>query len=370
MPRSGTAHLPLHGGKAPAWLFKRMVALSREIVTVLVEEYGTEEVLRRMSDPFWFQAFSCVLGFDWHSSGTTTVTCAALKEALDPASLGLACIGGKGKASTGTLEEIATVGELFSLSSASVEQLRYCSRMAAKVDNAAVQDGHHLYHHTFLLTEKGRWAVVQQGLNPTTRYARRYHWLSEAVSNFTVEPHASIVGDDRLDRVLDMTANDSVASQKVAVDLVNEDPSHLRHEWAQLALRPSQQTLDRWAGDGMPSFPHLQMPRTIDWGKMKALYDVHPTNYEELLSLRGVGPSTVRALALVAEVVYGEPPSWKDPVRFSFAVGGKDGVPYPVDRQAMDEATAQLAAGIQQARLGHKEQLQALRRLRNFLPSA
>ena len=187
MPRTGIASLPLHPGKAPHWLFKRMVSLSKGIVEVLVYEYGTDEVLRRLSNPFWFQAFSCVLGYDWHSSGTTTVTCGALKEALNPLELGITVCGGKGNASRNTLAEIEASSENYHLSTSMIERLQYCSRMAAKVDNTAIQDGHTLYHHVFLLSKNKNWAVIQQGMNVDTKYARRYHWLSEDVKCFVKE---------------------------------------------------------------------------------------------------------------------------------------------------------------------------------------
>ncbi|HVQ00677.1 MAG TPA: DUF763 domain-containing protein [Candidatus Thermoplasmatota archaeon] len=370
MPKTGVASLPLHPGKAPRWLFKRMVSLSRGITEVILTEYGPDEFLRRLSDPFWFQALSCVLGYDWHSSGTTTVTCGALKEAMNAEDLGISFCGGKGKASRNTLSEITTVGDKYHLSSSAVERLQYCSRMAAKVDNTAIQDGHTLYHHVFVVTENKRWAVIQQGMNSKTSYARRYHWLSEDVDSFVREPHNAIVGDDRQETVLDMTAKQSQQTQRVSLDLVNDHPQHLRRDWAELTRHENQETLDSWVSPGSNKnpMPRLAMPPTINWQRMKEIYDVHPTNYEELLSLQGVGPNTVRALALISELLYGEQPSWEDPVRFSFSVGGKDGVPYPVDRKAMDESTEVIRTSIEHAKIGDKERLQALRRLREFLP--
>ena len=370
MPKTGVASLPLHPGKAPRWLFKRMVGLSKGIAEVMVYEYGTDEFLRRLSDPFWFQALSCVLGYDWHSSGTTTVTCGALKEAINPMDFGIVLCGGKGKASHHTLAEIETCSEKYNLSTSVVEHLQYCSRMAAKVDNTAIQDGHTLYHHVFILSENKRWAVIQQGMNTETRYARRYHWLSEDVECFVCEPHNAIVGDDRHENVLDMTAKQSIATQDVSVDLVNDHPSHLQEDWAMLTRHEAQRTLDHWISPALKtrSYPHLEMPRTINWQKMKEIYDVHPTNYEELLAMKGVGPNTVRALALISDLLYGETPSWEDPVRFSFTVGGKDGVPYPVNRQAMDESIEMIRTGVEDAKIGDKEKIQALRRLKDFLP--
>jgi hypothetical protein len=372
MPRTGVANLPLHPGKAPRWLFKRMVSLSRGISEVIVCEYGTDEFLQRLSDPFWFQALSCVLGYDWHSSGTTTVTCGALKEAINPGNIGISLCGGKGRASRGTLTEIEGCGERYNLPSSFVERLQYCSRMTAKVDNTAIQDGHTLYHHVFVVTEDKKWAVIQQGMNHETGYARRYHWLSEDVDTFVCEPHNAIVGDDKQQTVLDMTARKSMQTQKVSLDLVNDHYSHLQRDWADLTRHKDQQTLDSWVSSGpeKPVSSSLDMPRTINWQRMKEIYDVHPTNYEELLSLRGVGPNTVRALALISDLIYGEPPSWEDPVRFSFTVGGKDGVPYPVDRTAMDGAIEMIRQGVEQAKIGEKDRLHALRRLKDFLPRA
>jgi uncharacterized protein len=370
MPKTGIANLPLHPGKAPRWLFKRMVALSKGITEVIIYEYGTDEFLRRLSDPFWFQAFSCVLGYDWHSSGTTTVTCGALKEALTPENFGITLCGGKGNASRNTLTEIEACSDHYNLSTSLVERFQYCSRMAAKVDNTAIQSGHSLYHHVFIVSENKRWAVIQQGMNSDTSYARRYHWLSEDVKNFVTEPHNAIVGDDRQEHVLDMTAKQSRATQKLSVDLINDNPLHLRQDWAELTLHKNQKTLDDWFAPHhkKQSLPNLDMPRTINWQKMKEIYDVHPTNYEELLAMKGVGPNTVRALALISDIIYGKKPSWEDPVRFSFTVGGKDGVPYPVNRPAMDEATAIIRHGVQEAKIGEKERLHAFQRLKDFLP--
>jgi hypothetical protein len=370
MPKTGVANLPLHPGKAPRWLFKRMVALSKGISEVIVYEYGTDEFLRRLSDPFWFQALACVLAWDWHSSGATTVTCGALKEAINPEEFGITLAGGKGKASQNTLAEIEIFGDRYNLSTSLVERLQYCSRMAAKVDNTAIQDGHTLYHHVFIFSENKKWAVIQQGMNNQTSYARRYHWLSDDVKSFICEPHNTIVGDHRQEKVLDMTAKQSTVAQKVSVDLVNDNPLHLRRDWANLTRHQDQKTLDNWRSPcrNKTTLPHLDMPQTINWQKMKEVYDVHPKDYEELLALKGVGPNTVRGLALVSELIYGEKPSWDDPVRFTFAYGGKDGVPRFVDRKEMDESIEIIQNGIEQAKIGETEKLQALRQLKDFLP--
>ncbi|MFH1102107.1 MAG: DUF763 domain-containing protein [Methanobacteriota archaeon] len=370
MVRTGVAHLPLHPGKAPRWLFKRMVALSKEITEVLIFEYGTDEFLRRISDPFWFQALSCVLGYDYHSSGTTTVTCGALKEALNPENIGIMIAGGKGKASRNTLSEIEQYGKRYNLSTSMIQELQYSSRMAAKIDNAAVQDGYNLYHHVLVFSENKKWAVIQQGMNNETSYARRYHWCSDQVESFVCEPHNAIIGENRQKHVLDMTAKQSRSTQEVSVDLVNDNPIHLRRDWAELTRHKNQKTLENWITPEHTTQPlsSLDMPRTINWQKMREIYDVHPTTYEEFLSMKGVGPNTVRALALISDLVYGERPSWEDPIRFTFAHGGKDGVPHPVDLPTYKYSIEVLEDAVQQAKIGDREKLDAVKRLRNVTP--
>ena len=367
MIRTGIANLPLHGGAAPKWLFNRMVKLSEGIIDVIIHEYGQEEFLIRISDPFWFQSLSCILGFDWHSSGCTTVTCGALKEAIKPEKHGFAIAGGKGKASRKTIEQIEEIGETFSFSDSKIKELQYSSRMSAKVDNTAIQDGHNLYHHVFLFTEKGKWSVIQQGLNSDTSYARRYHWLS-GFDSFIEDPHNSIIGENT-GNVLNMASKDSVSSQKTCVDLVKDHPRHLINDWASLTRLETQTTLDGWTVSKSYSrdVVSLDMPRSINWNKMREIYDFQPKNYEELLSLKGVGPKTVRALALISELIYCDKPSWDDPVKFSFAHGGKDGVPFEVDRKSLDESTEFIKQGISQAKIGEKEKLHAIRRLHNFV---
>jgi len=356
MQRTGIAELPLHSGRAPRWLFQRMVKLSSEISKIIIYEYGQEEFLKRISNPFWFQAFSCVLGFDWHSSGTTTTTCGALKEALSLEEHGIAICGGKGRTSRKTPNEIEKNSEILSLSTEKIENLIYSSKMAAKVDNSCIQDNYHLYHHTFFFDEKGNWAVVQQGMNEN--FARRYHWLSSKVKSFVSEPHSGICSEKREKKVLDMTAKESENVRKISVDLVNDGPDHLKRIFNEIEkLR-------------MPT--HHPIYR-IDLGKndlnvLKKAYEIQPKNYEELISLRGIGPKKVRALALISELIYGEKPSWKDPVKFSFAHGGKDGYPFPVKRKVYDSSIKILEDAIGQAeKLGRKEKLYAIKRLHDFL---
>ena len=247
--------------------------------------------------------------------------------------------------------------------------MQYSSRLAAKVDNTAIQDGYNLYHHVFIFSENCKWAVIQQGMNYENNYARRYHWFSEHFENIVCEPHNAIVGDYCQENVLDMTAKQSVSTQKISVDLINDNPQHLKRDWAKLMIQENQQTLDSCINpkSNKIQLSYLNMPRSINWQKMKEIYDIHPKNYEELLAIRGVGPKTVRALALISDLIYGEKPSWEDPVKFSFTVGGKDGVPYPVDRKAMDESIDFIKNSIESAKIGDKDKIHSIRRLRNFI---
>jgi len=373
MQRTGVAKLPLHYGKAPRWLVVRMRKLAKEIVTIIVDEYGTGEFLKRLSDPFWFQALGCVLGYDWHSSGVTTVVTGVLKQAVIPEEHGVAVCGGKGKISRQTPLEIGQIGEKFGFSTNKIESLQYASRMSAKVDNTAIQAGYQLYHHAFFVDESGRWAVIQQGMCPQDRTARRYHWLSENVSNFVVEPHNAIVGDARREIALDMTAKESEGCRKASVDLACEPPRKLMR--LVMSIRPAyQKSLEDWLPETAQTtwtdykIDVLSMPANINWKALQEVYEFQPRNYEELLGFKGVGAATVRGLALIAELIYGEKPSWKDPVKYSFAYGGKDGVPHPVDRQAMDESIQILKRAVEDAKLGDREKLNALNRLRVFVP--
>ena len=366
--QKGLAFLPLHYGKAPPWLVTRMTRLAKEIVAILVDEYGQDVFLKRISDPYWFQALGCVLGYDWHSSGVTTVLTGVLKNAVIPEEHGIIVCGGKGAASTKAPIEIAVAGEKFNLAQDTVAKLQYSSKMSAKVDNTAIQAGYPLYHHAFFLTQDGKWAVVQQGMNTADRTARRYHWLSDHVREFVEEPHDAIVGDARKDVALDMTARISEACRKISVDIAQEPPQKIARTLQ--SLRPCyQKSLQEWmpeAGAKENAKSVLVMPRSISWKTLTRMYEFKPKNYEELLGIRGVGPSTVRGIALIAELVYGEAPSWKDPVRYSFAYGGKDGVPFPVDRKAMDESIQVLRTAVENARIGDKERLNSLQRLRKY----
>lgn len=368
MKRVGIAELPLHGGKCPPWLFSRMKQLGGAISEIIVQEYGKRELLRRLADPFFFQALGCVLGYDWHSSGLSTVTMGALKEAIKPEELGLAVCGGKGRVSKRTPNEIQKFAEIFSLSSKKVEELVRASRMAAKVDNACVQDGYQLYHHSFVLSEDGDWVVVQQGMHE--RLARRYHWLSEGIRSFVEEPHSGIAGERREEVVLDMTARESEECRKISVDLVRDDPKRLLPHLREVEQRSLDDYIER-----SPQVAKLVMPTShliteLTERTMVALqraYEIQPQNYEELVAIRGIGPKAVRALALVSDLIYGKPPSWRDPQKYSFAHGGKDGIPYPVDRKTYQKTIEILESATQAAKVGQKEKLDAVKRLHEFL---
>ncbi len=362
MKRTGIANLPLHGGKAPRWLFDRMVKLAGGITEVLVYEYGQDEFLRRISDPYWFQAFSCVLGFDWHSSGTTTTACGALKVAIDPEEYGLKVAGGKGRTSRRTLAEIDETADLFTLSTSDIEKLKYSSKMSAKIDNNCVQDEYQLYHHSFIFTERGDWVVIQQGMNDS--YARRYHWLSDSVESFVEEPHVGICGDKKEESVLDLTSVDSRYTRDISLDLIRDDPKSLAKY-----LKPSKQKqLKEFAELSMPSHhPILDINLSKrDMDILQKAYEIQPESYEELVYIKGMGPKKIRALALISDLVYGTYPSWKDPVKYSFAHGGKDGFPYPVDREVYDTSIQTLADAIEGAKLDNKDRYYAIKRLRDF----
>lgn len=353
--RTGTAILPLHGGKAPAWLFTRMRLLAREITLAVASEYGPDEMLRRLSDPAWFQAFGAVLGFDWHSSGVTTTVCGALKEGLRglEGEAGLMVAGGKGGVSRKTPAEIEAAAASGVLAT-EPQPLVYASKMAAKVDSAGLQDGYQIYHHSFFFTTTGKWAVVQQGMNDRNRKARRYHWLSDTVSDYVVEPHQAVASQAPGTSVLNLVARDSVPAQTVVAQLARERPDRTLARLVRLKelVMPSRHAVEL-------RDVHPENLRKI----FLTTYERQAPDFETLLALPGVGPATIRALALIAELVYDSPASRSDPALFSYAHGGKDGFPYPVDRERYDQNTEILRRAVLQAKLGRSERLDALRRL-------
>ncbi|HIP53574.1 MAG TPA: DUF763 domain-containing protein [Chromatiales bacterium] len=353
--RTGTARVPLHGGKAPRWLFQRMVRLAREVVIHLVEEYGPEEVLVRLSDPYWFQAFGCVLGFDWHSSGVTTTTCGAVKEGIKglEADLGLYAAGGKGAASRRTPAEIENHCEHLGHDPSALVK---ASRLSAKVDNSAVQDGYQLYHHCLFFTRDRHWCVVQQGMNDANGTARRYHWLGSGVESFVNEPHAAVCCDRR----------------HSALNLVAAESQGAREAIAELAARPNtelERVVDRLPELVLPRRhpvrPEDVNPRHLHRILLKT-YERMPEDFETLLGIQGVGPKALRALSLVAELIYGQPASTHDPARFSFAHGGKDGTPYPVDRAGYDRTIEILKQAVDRSMIDRSHRIQALKRLARF----
>jgi len=359
--RTGTATLPLHSGKAPRWLFDRMTQLAPAIAEVMVLEHGRTEFLKRLSDPWWFQSFGCVLGFDWHSSGVTTTVCGALKEGLAHrgSELGIFVAGGKGKVSRRTPTELAEYGARTGVDGA---RLAYNSRMAAKVDSAAVQDGFGIYHHSFFVTTDGEWAVVQQGMRGNDGMARRYHWLGSQVADFVNEPHAAIASDSSGQAVLNMVATESSGARTASTEFARQEPKVIDREIARVITM------------ALPSRHWVEIKEDVNPAHLRKVllktYEANPQNYEQLLAVPGVGPKSVRALALVADVVYGSPASMRDPARFSFAHGGKDGHPYPVNRDVYDQSIDWLREAVSKARIGHSERLKALRRLAESVESA
>jgi len=383
MQRRGITNLPLHTDHTPRWLWNRMVKLSGAITEVILEEYGHQEFLERISNPYWFQAFSCVIGFDWHSSGTTTTTCGALRASLNPQEHGIAVLGGKGKNSLKTPSQLIDAGEKFNLSTKTTETLVKSSKLSAKIDNACIQDTYSLYQHNFFLTEDGSWAVIQQGMNLNNKYARRYHWISTDLDKFLSSPHTAIECDKKEENTLDMSSKDSVDVQEISVDLINDNPEHLRTYFRR---KDPKQTLltdyfnfdnednDPTGFNNQPSFtmpshhPVLDMDLSDkEFEVLKNADELQPENYQELISLKGIGPKKIRALALISDLVYGKKASWEDPVKYSFAHGGKDGFPYPVDREVYDHSIQTIKDSLEQAKLDNKERHDAIKRLNKFI---
>jgi len=329
-----------------------MTQLAREVSELVVLEHGSHGLLARISDPHWFQALGCVLGFDWHSSGLTTTTCGAIKEGIKgrEEELGLFVAGGKGAASRKTPGEIAAWGDRVGVDA---DPLIDASRTSAKVDSAAVQDGYQIYHHVFLFDRTGNWAVVQQGMNDGNGMARRYHWLSQAVDDFVCEPHAAICCDRR-GETLNLVARASEPTRRTSAELSHQAPDELAGELTRLKQLALPRRHEIVLSDIHPDRLERIFAKT---------YEAQPASFRELLCLPGVGAKTIRALSLIAELVYGDTPSTDDPARFSFAHGGKDGIPYPVDRPLYDQTVGLLDRAIRRAKLGRKEELDALRRL-------
>lgn len=377
----GIATFTLDYGKCPPWLFQRMVKLGKEIAHVLIAQYGPDEFIRRIADPVWFQSLGTVLAFDWNASGLTTILTAALKEAIrgEEKDLGIFICGGKGKTSKKTPDEIELWGETLSLPDSNVKNLTYNSKMSAKVDSALVQDGFQLYHHSFFFSRNGAWAVVQQGMNTIKKTARRYHWFSENVKDLVCEPHTGIASQARIASVLNLTAKQSTQTRAISTELVSSNYNSLMkdiqllrkhssglHKMASYKVGKDQLTLLQLEDTEFHTHPvmHENFSKSRYLEKILwLLCDRKPENYENMLAMKGVGPKTVRALALVAEVIYGAKPSYRDPARYSFAHGGKDATPYPVDRPTYDKSIEILKEAVQKARISPREKNEALRKL-------
>lgn len=349
MKRSGTADLPLHHGHIPKWLSERMSRLGFAITEAIITEYGTAEVLRRLSDPFWFQSLGAVMGMDWHSSGITTSVMGALKSAINPYSkeLGIYICGGKGKSSRQTPDELLFYSDRNGLDG---NELVRCSKLSTKVDNTAVQDGFQLYMHSFVVNSEGLWTVVQQGMQDNTSTARRYHWHSAGMQSFVEEPHTAICGINQ-GPILNMVAKDALTSRNAVLAMGNENPAHILSEIQHLVL-PKH---------------HDVRAKDVDLKRLGAMlwltHEKQPADFEELLLLQGMGPRTLQSMALVSEVIYGTPSRFKDPSRFSFAHGGKDGHPFPVPLKVYDETLSVLSKAIGRAKIGETDKLHAIQQL-------
>ena len=349
MKRSGSADLPLHYGYVPKWLAERMAKLGFLITESIITEYGKEEVLRRLSDPFWFQSLGAVMGMDWHSSGITTSVMGALKKAINPHSkeLGIYICGGKGKYSKQTPAELLQIAGSTGLNG---NELVRSSKLTAKVDNTAVQDGFQLYTHNFIVSSSGEWTVIQQGMRPDSRTARRYHWHSANIKSFVEEPHTAICGINMGD-ILNLTAVEASASRTGILNISTQNPDEILSVFRHLNMPDHHEVR---AED-----VNLKRLGTTLW----LTREQQPKDFEELLLLQGVGPRTVQSLAFVSEVIHGSPVRFKDPARFSFAHGGKDGHPFPVPLKVYDETIGVLKNAVEKSKLGNSDKTQALKKL-------
>ena len=356
MKRSGYADLPLHYGSVPKWLAERMAKLGLLITESIITEYGKEEVLRRLSDPFWFQSMGAVMGMDWHSSGITTSVMGALKRAINPHSkdLGIYICGGKGKYSKQTPDELLKIAGSTGING---NELVRCSKLSAKVDNTAIQDGYQLYTHNFIVSDTGEWTVIQQGMRSSDKTARRYHWHSENLKSFVEAPHTGICGVNQ-GAILNLTALEAGSSREGILNVSLENPERIIKE-----------------------FLHLKMPMhhevTAADVNMKRLgstlwlaHEQQPKDFQELLLLKGVGPRTLQSLALVSEVIHGSPVRFQDPARFSFAHGGKDGHPFPVPLKVYDETISVLKNAVEKSKLGNTDKAAAIKKLHEISAKA
>jgi len=364
MKRSGSADLPLHNGHVPMWLADRMAKLGLAIVETIATEFSTSEVISKMSNPFWFQSLGAVMGMDWHSSGITTSVMGALKKSVNPHSkeLGIYICGGKGKHSLQTPKELLSVGDRTGLNGL---ELGNCSKLTAKVDNTAIQDGFQLYLHNFIVSNTGEWTVIQQGMNAQSKTARRYHWHSQDLASFLIEPHTFIYGQNQ-GSILNFTDKGATDTKARTLEIAKENPDKIIREINHLV---------------MPDHHDVRI-KNVNVKRLGAMlwltHEEQPADFEELLLLKGMGPRTLQSLALVSEVIYGTPTRFDDPARFSFAHGGKDGHPFPVPTKVYDETISTLQTAIQKAKIGNSDKLQAIKKLseisrdaeKDFIPNA
>lgn len=356
MKRSGSADLPLHTGYVPQWLYERMGKLGFAITEAILEEYGKKEFLSRMSDPFWFQSFGAVMGMDWHSSGITTSVMGALKRSINPYSkeLGIYIAGGKGKFSKDAPKELMLVSEQTGLNG---NDLVRFSKLSAKVDNTAVQDGFQLYIHNFIVSNEGDWTVVQQGMREGDAMARRYHWHSQHIKSFVEEPHTGICGQN-LGQILNLTASEANTTREKILEITQEKPELMMQEIQHLIM-PGHH-------DVRTEDVNLKRLGTVLW----LAHDAQPKDFEDLLLLEGVGARTVQSLALVSEVIHGTPSRFRDPARFSFAHGGKDGHPFPVPTKTYDEVISTLQKAVQRAKIGQNDKTEAIKKIHQIAAKA
>ncbi len=349
MNRSGYADLPLHGGRVPRWLSERMAKLGGAIIEAIAMDYGRSEVITRLSDPAWFQSLGCVLGMDWHSSGITTSVMGALKSALNPMAndLGIYVCGGRGKHSRKTPDELLAIADKTGLNGTALVR---SSRLSAKVDNTAIQDGFQIYLHSFVVTKEGEWTVIQQGMNQQNGYARRYHWHSSHLKSFVETPHAFIYGRNQ-GTILNLTAKDASPTKSGILDITAERPEKMLTEIKKIFMPRHHEVRNK----------DVDLKRL---GSVLALANDLPIkNFEELLLVQGLGPRTLQSLTLVSEVIHGTPSRFSDPARYSFAHGGKDGHPFPVPLKTYDESIDALRKAIDKAKLGHSDKAKAIKSL-------
>jgi hypothetical protein len=364
--KSGYADLPLHTGVVPKWLADRMRDLGTQIVEAIIIQYGKKEVLRRLSDPLWFQSLGAVLGMDWHSSGITTSVMYALKRGINARAkeFGLCVCGGRGKYSRQTLDEITFLSEYTGLNGT---ELVSSSKLCAKVDGCAVQDGFQLYQHNFILSDEGDWAVVQQGMNSSSKMARRYHWLSEDLKSFVEEPHTAVTGENQ-GLILNLTDKNALSTREKILSFSKENPDKIIKE-IKLITKSNEEVFLFEEYNQKLEMPirHELKPEDVDLKRLGAVlataYENENKNFEDLLLTPGLGPRTLQSLTLVSEVIYGTPARFKDPARFSFAHGGKDGHPFPVPLKIYDESIRILSDAIEKSKLNYNDKSLCIKRL-------